>query len=57
MLFFLPSTLLGILEYLGADFHFQNISKGIIDSRDVIYFSSLIFVGLYATHFALEGKN
>jgi ABC-2 type transport system permease protein len=57
MLFFLPSSLLGILEYLGADFHFQNISKGIIDSRDVIYFFSLIFVGLYATHFALEGKN
>ena len=57
MLFFLPSTLLGILEYLGADFHFQNISKGIIDSRDVLYFFSLIFLGLYATHLALEGKN
>ena len=57
MLFFLPSTLLSIFQYLGADFHFQNISKGIIDSRDVIYFLSLIFVGLYATHFALEGKN
>ena len=57
MLFFLPPTLLGILEYLGADFHFQNISKGIIDSRDVIYFLSLTFIGLYATHFALETKN
>jgi ABC-2 type transport system permease protein len=57
MLFFLPSTLLSIFQYLGADFHFQNISKGIIDSRDIIYFLSLIFVGLYATHFALEGKN
>lgn len=57
MLFFLPATLLSIFQYLGADFHFQNISKGIIDSRDVIYFLSLIFVGLYATHFTLEGKN
>jgi ABC-2 type transport system permease protein len=57
MLFFLPPTLLGLLAYMGADFHFQNISKGIIDSRDVLYFFSLIFLGLYATHFVLEEKN
>ena len=38
MLFFLPHSLLGIFEYLAADYHFQNISKGIIDSRDVLYF-------------------
>lgn len=57
MLFFLPPALLDIFEYLGADFHFQNISKGIIDSRDIIYFLSLTFIGLYATHFALEMKN
>ena len=57
MLFFLPQSLLGIFQYLGADFHFQNISKGIIDSRDIIYFLSVSFVGLYGTHLALEGKN
>ncbi len=57
MLFFLPPALLDIFEYLGADFHFQNISKGIIDSRNIIYFLSLTFIGLYATHFALETKN
>lgn len=57
MLFFLPQSLLGIFEYLGADFHFQNISKGIIDSRDILYFLSISFVGLYGTHLAMEGKN
>jgi ABC-2 type transport system permease protein len=36
MLFFLPRSMLGVLAYLGADFHFQNISKGVIDSRDII---------------------
>ncbi|MBW2430517.1 MAG: ABC transporter permease subunit [Deltaproteobacteria bacterium] len=56
MLFFLPRSLLGVLAYLGADFHFQNISKGIIDSRDVIYFLSIIFVGLYAGYLALREK-
>ena len=57
MLFFLPRSLLGILAYLGADFHFQNISKGIIDSRDVIYFLSVCFIGLYAAHLALKEKH
>lgn len=57
MLFFMPQSLLGIFEYLGADFHFQNISKGIIDSRDILYFLSVSFVGLYGTHLAMEGKN
>ena len=54
MLFFLPQSLLGVFEYLGADFHFQNISKGIVDSRDVLYFLSVRFVGLYGAYIAME---
>ncbi len=57
ILFFLPAPLVGVLQYLGADFHFGNISKGILDSRDVIYFLSVIFVGLYATHLVMEEKS
>ncbi len=56
ILFFLPTPLVGVLEYLGADFHFENISKGILDSRDIIYFLSVTFVGLYATRLAMEEK-
>ena len=57
MLFFLPRSLLGVLTYLGADFHFQNISKGIIDSRDVVYFLSVCFLGLYGANLALQEKH
>ncbi|MDY7030448.1 MAG: ABC transporter permease subunit [Thermodesulfobacteriota bacterium] len=57
MLFFLPQSLLGFLEHLGADFHFGNISKGIIDSRDVLYFLSLSFIALYGTGLAMEEKS
>ena len=56
MLFFLPRSLLGVFSYLGADLHFQNIAKGIIDSRDIVYFLSVCFVGLYAAHLALQEK-
>jgi ABC-2 type transport system permease protein len=57
MLFFLPRSLLGVLSYLGADFHFQNISKGIIDSRDIVYFLSVGFISLYAGYLALQAKH
>ncbi len=57
MLFFLPRSWLGVLAYLGADFHFQNISKGIIDSRDIIYFLSVSFIGLYGAYLALREKH
>jgi ABC-2 type transport system permease protein len=57
MLFFLPQSMLGVLEYLGADFHFVNISKGVIDSRDIMYFLSVSFVGLYGTHLIIEERS
>ena len=56
MLFFLPRSMLGVLAYLAADFHFQNIAKGIIDSRDIVYFLSICFIGLYAAYLALREK-
>lgn len=57
MLFFLPQSLLGFLQYLGADFHFQNISKGILDSRDILYFLSVSFIALYGTYLGMQEKR
>ena len=57
MLFFFPQATLGVLGYLGAASHFQNIAKGIIDSRDIIYFLSVVFLGLYGTALVMEEKN
>ena len=36
-------------EMMGINFHYRNISKGAIDSRDVIYFVGLIFLFLFIT--------
>jgi ABC-2 type transport system permease protein len=57
MLFFFPNSLLGVIGYLGADFHFQNIAKGIVDSRDILYFLSVVFIGLYGTHLVMQEKS
>lgn len=38
------------IEMLGIDFHYRNISRGVIDLRDVIYFLSVIALFLGITH-------
>jgi ABC-2 type transport system permease protein len=38
------------IEMAGIDYHYRSISRGVIDSRDVIYFLSLIFLFLSITH-------
>jgi ABC-2 type transport system permease protein len=57
MLFFVPQLLVGPIGYLGADFHFQNIARGIIDSRDILYFLSIIFLSLYAAWLTMREKE
>lgn len=37
------------IEMLGIDLHYQNISRGVIDTRDIIYFLSLIYLFLFAS--------
>jgi ABC-2 type transport system permease protein len=54
MLFFLPQFALDVFTYISANAHFKNIAKGIIDSRDLLYFFSVAFLGLYATHLVME---
>ncbi len=56
-LFFLPRSVLGFISYLGTDFHFQNISKGIVDSRDILYFLSISFVALYGARLVMQEKS
>ncbi len=57
MLVFFPQSILEIVQYLGAGYHFQNIAKGILNSRDILYFLSLIFIGLYLTSLSIQSRE
>ncbi|MCB9357992.1 MAG: ABC transporter permease subunit [Calditrichaeota bacterium] len=57
IIFFLPSGIAGIFEYLGIEYHFQNIARGVIDSRNVLYFASLIFFGLLLASHSLSRRR
>ena len=49
LLIFIPVSLAGIVQFLSVDYHLSNISRGVIDSRNLIYFGSLIWLFLTMT--------
>jgi len=57
ILFFLPTSFVKFFQYFSANHHFQNIAKGVIDSRDVLYFATLVFISLYGTGLIMQEKK
>ena len=45
------------LEWFSLDFHYQSISRGVLDTRDVIYFFGFIAAFLGATKMAFESRK
>ena len=46
-----------LVEKLGIQFHYLSISRGVLDSRDLIYFAAVIFIFLYATRYVLLSRK
>lgn len=42
-----------IFNYLSLSTHFESISRGVIDTKDLVYFFSLIAMGLASAEFAM----
>lgn len=52
-----PPALQPLLAFLSIDNHFEAISRGVIDSRDVLYYLSIIAVSLVVATVALESRK
>ena len=54
-------NLLGNFDYtvqqLGMNEHFKSIGKGVLDTRDLIYFFSITFFFLYLTNYRIQHEN
>lgn len=48
------STMAQFISYLSILSHFESFAKGVIDSKDVIFYLSMIFFGLFLTSRSLE---
>ncbi len=46
-----------LLKYLSVVEHFGEMVKGLVDTRDIVYFLSLIFLSLFLTHRAVEASR
>ena len=57
VLIFVPDFMTSVVEYLGIDFHFSNIARGVIDTRDVVYFLSVLGFSLYLSVVSLGRRK
>ncbi|MDY6863089.1 MAG: ABC transporter permease subunit [Thermodesulfobacteriota bacterium] len=57
VLIFLPGFSVNFFEYSGVDYHFRNLAKGVIDTRDLIYFVSIMFTGIFLSSYILKRRT
>ena len=57
LLIFMPNLIAGTIQYLSIDYHLSNISRGVIDSRNLIYFFSMIGMFLLLTIESLSSRK
>jgi len=46
-----------IINSLSVTYHFESLSRGVVDSKDLVYFGSIIFMGLFLTEVSLAKRN
>jgi ABC-2 type transport system permease protein len=57
VLFFVPAGLVGLFEFLSIDAHYHSMIRGVVDSRDLIYYGSVIVLGLYLASLSLGRRK
>jgi ABC-2 type transport system permease protein len=53
---FVPGWMAGVLQYLGTDYHYRNLLRGVIDTRDVIYYVSVTALAGMLTAYSLSRR-
>lgn len=46
-----------VINSLSVTTHFESLSRGVLDSKDLIYFGSIIFIGLFLSEVSLSKRN
>ncbi|HID57005.1 TPA: ABC transporter [Candidatus Poribacteria bacterium] len=57
VLFSVPGFLAPLLRYIGLAVHFSSIGRGVIDSRDIIYYLSVISFFLYLSVHVVQSRR
>jgi len=54
---FVPEKLQPLVSFLSTDTHFENFSRGVIDTRDVVYYASITVLPLLVATTSLESRK
>jgi ABC-2 type transport system permease protein len=54
---FMPQSAASVVEWLSFDYHFQDLVRGVVDTRHVIYFLSVIGFSLVLAFRSLESRR
>ncbi|RJP82419.1 MAG: ABC transporter [Candidatus Zixiibacteriota bacterium] len=57
VLIYVPPQLASILEYLSVDYHYNSLARGVIDTRDLVYYLSLTAFALVLATRSLESRK
>ena len=52
-----PQFAMPAMKFLGLGSHFYNLSKGVVDSKDIIYYCSFIFLFLWLNARVIESRG
>lgn len=53
----LLSGIQNIFVFLSVNEHYQSVSRGVLDSRDLVYFLSIVILFLLLTNYAIGGRK
>ncbi len=53
----LPGFLVSAASFLGVSSHYENVARGLLDSRDVLYFVSVMILALLLNTYAIEVRR
>ena len=56
-LMLVPDMLVPVFDYLGLGTHFESMGRGVVDSRDIVYYLSVIGVFLYLNVNTVENRS
>jgi len=52
-----PAAILPLVQFLSFETHFNNLARGVIDSRDLIFYGSIVALFLHIAVFGLERRR
>jgi ABC-2 type transport system permease protein len=53
---FVPGWMATTLQYISLDFHYQNLLRGVVDTRDLLYFISIVVLSALLTAYHLARR-